>query len=66
MVLCLSARLFSVMDRPFVQLAVNYRQLYSKRLLMNACTFIKTFCSCSDTRNWYKAFSFYANRSVMA
>ena len=20
---------------------------------MNACTFIKTFCSCSDTRNWY-------------
>ena len=32
---------------------VNYRQLKSKRFLMNACTFIKTFCSCSDTRNWY-------------
>ncbi len=32
---------------------VNYRQLKSKRLLMNACAFIKTFCPCSDTRNWY-------------
>ena len=32
---------------------VNYRQLKSKRLPMNACAFIKTFCSCSDTRNWY-------------
>ena len=47
------------------KIAVNYRQLQSRRLLMNACTFIKTFCSCSDTRNWYEAFSFYANRSVM-
>ena len=35
------------------KIAVNYRQLQSRRLLMNACTFIKTFCSCSDTRNWY-------------
>ena len=32
---------------------MNYRQLKSKRLPMNACAFIKTFCSCSDTRNWY-------------
>ena len=47
-------RAFPVSNRiSLVYAYVNYRQLKSKRLPMNACTFIKTFCSCSDTRNWY-------------
>ncbi len=51
--LCLISIIVTLFLMYHLQQLVNYRQLKSKRLPMNARTFIKTFCSCSDTRNWY-------------